>query len=73
MQYPTYQAIQEATHEQLARWSRFLPSPGNKAVGCPDFETVMQNEGEMMAYILQRFEMQGGWNSTLSKIIGWEN
>lgn len=73
MSYPTMQEVQNASHEQLGRWSRYLPSPGMSAIDVPArFEDTLAREKKILDYILDRFQELGGWNPELSKRIGWE-
>lgn len=60
MSYPTIERVEDANHEQLARWYRFLKSPDG------------DSEVEVMNLILERFNKLGGWNPALSKRVGWE-
>lgn len=71
--YPTYEEVQQADHEQLARWYRFLPSPGSFAVGGDrdEFERGMRWEASVLDRIVARFTELGGWNPELSKKVGW--
>jgi hypothetical protein len=71
MIYPTIDAVNQATHIQLARWSRFLPSPGQKAIGTPEFNTVLNQEAAIMNRIVARFQEMGGMTPQISKQIGW--
>lgn len=75
MNYPSMKEVNNASHEQLGRWSRFLPSPGLGAVDTmpEDFELVLVAEGLIMDKILARFKLMGGWNPQLSKLIGWDS
>ena len=59
MSYPTMQQVEQASHHQLAKWMRFLPSaePENQ-----DTQTK----------IYDRFDEFGGWNPALSKQVGWD-
>ena len=72
MQYPTYAEVRRANREQLARWYRFLPSPGSAAVGKPEFEETLAREAETMNLIIDRFYSLGGMSPSISKQIGWE-
>lgn len=72
MNYPTPEDVDKASHYDLAKWSRHLQSPGMSAVGKDDFDQVMEAEGKIMDRIQERFRAFGGWNSTLSKAIGWD-
>ena len=56
--FPTMQQVEAASHEQLARWYRFLPSGENAA----DQKIIMR--------IAERFEKLGGMTAELSKKIG---
>lgn len=58
MTYPTLKRVESASHEQLARWYRFLPTAGS-------------TESAVMHRIAERFADMGGWNPELSKRIGW--
>lgn len=66
--YPSLNQVQAASQLQLAKWMRFLPSPGLQAAGNPDFEDVFNKENEVMTRITARFE---GWTPALSKAVGW--
>lgn len=72
MKYPTIEEVEQAGQEQLARWSRFLPSPGISAVGTPEFIESCTREVAVNTRIQERFYGEyGGWNPELSKKIGW--
>jgi hypothetical protein len=76
MNYPTMDEVENASHIQLARWYRFLPSPGADAiysiVDKKAFEEVLQKESAVMSKICERFKEFGGMNSTISRLIGWD-
>lgn len=36
MIFPTMQQVEKADHEQICRWCRFLPSPGQSAINRND-------------------------------------
>lgn len=59
MEYPTKQDIGNASHVQLLRWSRFLPSPR------PDQVSTMN-------YIISRMNQLGPITPELSKQVGWQ-
>jgi len=71
--YPTIQQVEAASHEQVCRWYRFLPSPGTSAIGREDgsFEEAMVAEKVVMDRICQRLDELGGFTSQISKKIGW--
>lgn len=69
--YPTLEAVEQASHHQLAYWYRFLPSPGFRYEGSPEFESKLEEECKIQNRILERFHEMGGWNPALSKFIGW--
>lgn len=76
MKYPTIEEVNAADHEQLARWSRFLPSPGQSlnrlARHSPEWEGAFDREREVSCRVQERFYGEcGGWNPELSKRIGW--
>ena len=69
MSYPTKVEIEEATHMQLARWYRFLPSPGVSEVGTSRFQEVLDVEVGLMDRIHERFKEMGGMTPAISKAI----
>lgn len=71
MNYPTLEEVKAADRIQLARWYRFLDSPGMKFVGTPKFEQKINEEVEIMNFICDRFKDLGGFTSEISKAIGW--
>ena len=71
MQYPTTEVIEVADRLQLARWSRFLPSPGVNWIGGKHFNDQLEKEAKKMDRILERFNELGGWSSEISKNLGW--
>lgn len=73
MKYPTLQQVEKATRTQLARWFRFLPSPGTSSIGqsAEEFRSDTDAETTIMGRILARFEESGGMTPGISKAIGW--
>ena len=73
MKYPTKDEVLKASHAQLARWHRFLPSPGTSGLDLPRnrFEEVLMQEQEIQKIIEEEFEFHGGMTPTISKQIGW--
>jgi len=71
MNYPTLEQVNAASHEQLARWYRHLPSPGATAAGRPDFDKQLREQMPIMDRICERFTDAGGFTPELSKKIGW--
>jgi hypothetical protein len=71
MKYPTSIEVEEAGQETLAKWSRFLPSPGMNHLNKNNFHELLDKERIIMARIIELFKETGGWNSALSKQIGW--
>jgi hypothetical protein len=57
--FPTMEQVEKATHEQLARWYRFLPSGDTR-----EQQKIQDRIGE-------RFKQLGGMNPALSKKIGF--
>ncbi len=55
---PTLEQVENASHEQLGRWYRFLPSPKDDA------------EVEVMNRLVERFREMGSFTPALSKKIG---
>jgi len=72
MSYPSMEQVEAASHEQLCRWWRFLPSPGYEQLGEPDFEQVLEEEAAVMNRIDARLKELGGFTPEISKLIGWE-
>jgi len=69
--YPTIEEVNEASHEQICRWWRFLGSPGKSAVGRKDFNEVLEREAKVMDRIAERLKELGGFTPEISKSIGW--
>ena len=57
--FPTMQQVESASHEELGRWYRFLPS-----VDSPEQQKIMDR-------IEKRFKKLGGMTSELSDKIGY--
>jgi len=74
MNYPTIQEVEKADRLQLARWYRFLPSPGSGATGATRivFDQAFQSEKKVMDRIMERFRDVGEMSKGISKQIGWE-
>ncbi len=74
MYYPTKDEVCKADRAQLARWHRFLPSPGTHAFDAKlpgrSYDNVVEEEMNILADICTRFEELGGWSPELSKAIG---
>ena len=73
MNYPTLDQVAAADHIQLARWHRFLPSPGSSAIGERNqlaFDTALAKECAIMDAIEIRFHELGGMIPELSRCIG---
>lgn len=71
MSYPTAEEVEAADRIQLARWSRYLNSPGSSAIGSPEFADTLEKEGKILDRILERFDEAGGMTPEISKEIGW--
>jgi hypothetical protein len=81
MNYPTLSEVDAADHEQLGRWYRFLPSPGDTFLrnNGPDLDSVEQDcyqlhldsEIAIMNRICERFKALGMFTPELSKKVGW--
>lgn len=56
--FPTMEQVEKASHEELARWYRFLPSGDS------------EEEQKIMDRIAARFKKAGGMTEALSKKIG---
>ncbi len=70
-EYPTLAEVLKATHFQLAKWYRFLPSPGTAAIGTemPIFEACLKEEASVLTVIIQKFGDLGGFTPELSKAL----
>lgn len=76
MRYPTATQVEAASHQELARWMRFLRSPGMRAIEADmqwaAAEAEREVEAAILALITARFHEAGGWNAELSKAVGWD-
>ena len=74
MTYPTMEEVNNASRMQLARWHRFLPSPGVWAIDKDQdtFHRVLKEETAIMSAIENKFHLMGGFTPEISKAIGWE-
>ena len=70
-EYPTLAEVHKASHFQLAKWYRFLPSPGTAAIGTgmPTFDAQLKEEGEVLTVIIKNFSALGGFTPELSKAL----
>ncbi len=79
MTYPTLEEVENADRMQLARWYRFLESPGMSYLKGREHENTNFEEGEKVRVaeaaiqkrILERFQEMGGFTPAISKAIGW--
>ena len=73
MTYPTMKEVEIASHEQICRWYRFLPSPGQWAIekGRDVFNKALSTEKLIMDKICERLKKFGGFTPEISKKIGW--
>lgn len=71
MAYPTMEEVEHAGRYTLARWNRFLPSPGQAAIGKSNFDEICGVEAKIMNRILERFREAGGMTPEISKSLGW--
>ena len=72
MNYPTLEQVETADREQLAKWYRFLPSPGlggSVDIGGNYTDRLLQ-EANIMTKICERFKAMGMFTPELSKQIG---
>ena len=73
--YPSLKEVEEADRYRLAVWYRFLQSPGLNAtiaeVDHKSFKAIADKEKAILDRIIIRFTETGGWDSPLSKEIGW--
>ncbi len=71
MIYPSEEEIKNASHYQLAKWWRFLPSPGFAHTDSLNWEELMLFEIKLMDLITVRFKKLGGMTPEISKQLGW--
>lgn len=71
MMYPTLEQVEKASHLELCRWYRFLPSPGEFAIGKDNFSEVMEQEAKVMGRVVDRVKDFGGFTPEISKTLGW--
>ena len=80
MKYPTIKEVEAADIIQLARWYRFLPSPGWDACDLRagilkvkvDFNNIRIHQELILNRIGVRLDELGGMTPEISKTIGWE-
>ena len=72
MKYPDKEMVEKADRIQIARWWRYLPSPGINHIDKNNFMEMCKHEANIMDLINKRFEELGGMTPELSKIIGWK-
>lgn len=70
--YPTIEEVNQADHYQICAWYRFLPGPGNRAIGKSNFQEVLDSEAKIMDRIAERLKEYGGFTSEISKSLGWD-
>lgn len=70
MNYPSLDEVARADTVDLARWYRFLPSPGLNHIGADGFSELYRNECDVLHFISERFLASGGMTPALSKEIG---
>ena len=71
--------VEQADRMTLARWYRFLDSPGmsylkgreHEDTNFEDGEKVRVKEAAIQERILERFKEMGGFSPEISKAIGW--
>jgi hypothetical protein len=71
--YPSLEDVEKADRRQLAQWYRFCASPGLAAIGkgLNEFVMIANKEKAILKRIGERFTELGGWDSILSKEVGW--
>lgn len=72
MRYPKINEVEDASRMQLCRWHRFLPSPGQSAIGNSNFNEVLEHEAKIQSRISERLAELGGFTVEISKALGWE-
>jgi len=76
MEYPTLEFVKSLNKSEknrilLARYWRFLDSPGAEAIGRGDFNKVLKKQIDIFAEIESKFKKFGGMTSRISKLITW--
>mgnify|MGYP001572797337 CR=1 FL=1 len=71
MKYPTLEEVNKATHIEICRWWRFLPSTGLNYIGELNFIEKLNEEVVIMNRIADRLKKFGGFTPEISKEIGW--
>ena len=71
MKYPSLEEVNSASHIDICKWWRFLPSPGINYIDSPNFEKILSNEVDIMNRIAERLKYFGGFTSKISKTISW--
>ncbi len=72
MKYPTLDEIEKADRITIARWYRYLPSPGVEYIGEDNFLEMCNYQALLMNRINERFVEFGGMSPELSKLISWK-
>jgi len=73
MNYPKIEEVEFADRVQLARWYRFLPSPGWNSIDkkyTQKFQDALEKESKILSRIVERFQELGGFSPEISKEIG---
>ncbi len=65
--YPAIVEVENANRTRLGYWLRYLPSPGESAVGHAGFANALADESAVLDLITMLFEKKGGWTPWLSK------
>lgn len=71
--YPTLDEIEQADRITIARWYRYLPSPGVNFLGEDNFLIMCNYQAMLMNRINERFVELGGMTPELSKLISWKD
>ncbi len=69
MIYPTSEEVKNADRMQICAWWRFLPSPGDSAIGTDKFQETFNSEAVIMDHIAHRFTALGGFTPEISKAL----
>ena len=70
--YPSLDEVEAADHEQICKWYRHLPSPGDKVPHTlSNYRELVDEQVTIMNLICDKYKSGGGFNSSLSKKIGW--
>jgi hypothetical protein len=69
MKYPTLEEVNKASHEQIAKWYRYLPSPNTYGIGKSNFKEILDEEALILNHIIVMLQGYGGMTPQIGKKI----